>query len=106
MISQCRCPSKDKEVRYGICNECKAVPAPQGKESEGKLELPCKNISIADDPAAEVCPIVTMYNELLHAVESKHNGETRHETALKYIKQVEIGRNIASKEGGSSGNGT
>ena len=33
--------------------------------------------------------ISDMYSELLHAVESKHNGETRHETALKYIKQAE-----------------
>ena len=23
MISTCRCPSKDKEVRYGICNNCR-----------------------------------------------------------------------------------
>ena len=29
------------------------------------------------------------YYELLHAVESKFDGETRHETALRYIKQAE-----------------
>jgi len=22
VISQCRCPSNDKEVRYGLCKEC------------------------------------------------------------------------------------
>lgn len=35
------------------------------------------------------------YNELIMAVESKHEGETRHETALRYIKQVEQGSNQA-----------
>lgn len=29
------------------------------------------------------------YNQLLYAVERKFPGETRHETALKYIKQAE-----------------
>ena len=29
------------------------------------------------------------YWELLHAVESKYQNESRHETALRYIKQVE-----------------
>jgi len=27
VIAQCRCPSKDKAVRYGICKECKAKEA-------------------------------------------------------------------------------
>lgn len=29
------------------------------------------------------------YNELLMAVEKKHKAETRHETALRYIKECE-----------------
>lgn len=29
------------------------------------------------------------YFELIDAVESKYRGETRHQTALKYIKQAE-----------------
>ncbi len=29
------------------------------------------------------------YQELIYAVESKHAGETRHETALRYIRQAE-----------------
>lgn len=32
-----------------------------------------------------------LYMELLHAVETKFSDETRHETALKYIKQAESG---------------
>ena len=38
-----------------------------------------------------------MHNELIMAVESKHNGETRHETALKYIKQAENSINLAGE---------
>jgi hypothetical protein len=29
------------------------------------------------------------YNELLYAVATKHPGETRHETALRYIRERE-----------------
>jgi len=31
----------------------------------------------------------TLYHELLMAVESKWPGETRHQTALRYIRQAE-----------------
>lgn len=30
-----------------------------------------------------------LYNELIYAVASKHEGETRHETALRYIRERE-----------------
>ena len=29
VISQCRCMSKDKTVRYGICNKCKEKDTPK-----------------------------------------------------------------------------
>ena len=32
---------------------------------------------------------IEKYMELLHAVESKHPGESRHETALRYIRKAE-----------------
>lgn len=32
-----------------------------------------------------------MYNELLYAVSHKYPGESRHETALRYIRQAERG---------------
>jgi hypothetical protein len=34
VIEQCRCPSKDKEQRYEVCDDCKdSVPLyPNGKE--------------------------------------------------------------------------
>lgn len=34
--------------------------------------------------------IQDLYYELLHAVEHKHEGETRHQTALRYIQQTEL----------------
>lgn len=41
------------------------------------------------------------YNELLYAVATKHPGESRHETALRYIRQAETSSNncqAAAKE--------
>lgn len=38
-----------------------------------------------------------LYNELLFAVGKKYPGETRHETALRYIKQAETGSNESAK---------
>ena len=34
------------------------------------------------------------YSELLYAVASKHPQETRHETALRYIRQAEDARTV------------
>jgi len=33
--------------------------------------------------------VIKKYNELIFAVGNKHDGETRHQTALRYIKQAE-----------------
>jgi hypothetical protein len=38
-------------------------------------------------------PLQEKYNELLYQVSTKHPGETRHETALRYIRQVEQSTN-------------
>ena len=40
-------------------------------------------------PWREVDHLRSLYNELLYAVASKHEGETRHETALRYIRERE-----------------
>ena len=37
------------------------------------------------------------YQELMLAVESVHPGETRHETALRYIREREMGSTIAAR---------
>jgi len=38
------------------------------------------------------------YNELIMAVANKHEGETRHQTALRYILEAEQGSSEASME--------
>ncbi len=42
--------------------------------------------------------IKELYEELIMAVASKYQGETRHETALKYINQAEEGRSRPAKQ--------
>ena len=39
--------------------------------------------------------VIEKYNELIMAVGNKYDGETRHETALRYIRQAEKGNNTA-----------
>ena len=43
--------------------------------------------------------VVRKYSELLSAVERKHHNESRHETALRYIKQCEEPTHNAAKGG-------
>lgn len=39
--------------------------------------------------ASDIERLTKLYNELLYAVACKHPGETRHQTALRYIQQAE-----------------
>lgn len=41
---------------------------------------------------------VAKYQELLYAVGNKHSGESRHETALRYIRNAEESNGPASQE--------
>ncbi len=41
--------------------------------------------------------ICDMYQDLVMGVCSKHNGETRHETAFKYIQQAEEAKEEATR---------
>lgn len=45
--------------------------------------------SVVYVPYRELDRLRSLYNELLYAVERKHDGETRHETALRYIQEAE-----------------
>ena len=56
--------------------------------------------SVTYIPWREVDKWRTLYYQLLYAVESKHEGETRHETALRYIREREttIAVHEAAKE--------
>lgn len=42
--------------------------------------------------------VANLYNELLMAVGNKYDGETRHQTALRYIKQAETSSLGASRD--------
>lgn len=45
---------------------------------------------LADDAEmGGLSSVADKYNELLYAVATKHPGETRHETALRYIREAE-----------------
>lgn len=46
-------------------------------------------LKLSKQLARQVEALEAKYNELIHAVETKHPDETRHETALRYITQAE-----------------
>ena len=41
--------------------------------------------------------LLNLYNELIMAVQAKHANETRHQTALRYIKEREEMRSITQE---------
>ena len=45
--------------------------------------------ALADSARARASELCRLYQELLFAVAKKHPGETRHATALRYIRQAE-----------------
>ena len=48
-------------------------------------------------PGSEADRWKNLYHELLMAVESKHEGESRHETALRYIQERENRSELSSE---------
>jgi len=53
-------------------------------------------------PLPDPDDISDMYFELIYAVGNKHPGETRHQTALRYIRQAEMADNSASAKEATS----
>ena len=45
---------------------------------------------------------VAEYNELIYAVQTKHHDETRHQTALRYIRNAENRQSYTAANGASS----
>lgn len=45
---------------------------------------------------------VVEYNELIYAVQTKHHDETRHQTALRYIRNAENRQSYTAANGASS----
>ena len=54
-------------------------------------------IAEAQTDAAELARLRGLYEELLFAVGNKYPGETRHQTALRYIQQAEAPRISAAQ---------
>lgn len=54
-------------------------------------------VAEAKTDADELARLRGMYEELLFAVGNKHPGETRHQTALRYIQQTEAPRVSAAQ---------
>uniref|UniRef100_A0A6M3KQZ9 Uncharacterized protein n=1 Tax=viral metagenome TaxID=1070528 RepID=A0A6M3KQZ9_9ZZZZ len=50
-------------------------------------------VKLSEIDLRELIDVKEKYYELIMSVGNKYAGETRHETALKYIKQAEIGDN-------------
>lgn len=54
-------------------------------------------VAEAQTDAAELARLRGLYEELLFAVGNKYPGETRHQTALRYIQQAEAPRGSAAQ---------
>lgn len=68
----------------------KAVdPFWRGRTNDPVVTIPLEQWEKLRARVAELEAERDRYYELLYAVEKKHPGETRHETALRHIKQAE-----------------
>lgn len=56
----------------------------------------------AQDQLATAEQRVAEYNELIYAVQTKHHDETRHQTALRYIRNAENRQSYTAANGASS----
>lgn len=56
----------------------------------------------AQDQLAKAEQRVAEYNELIYAVQTKHHDETRHQTALRYIRNAENRQSYTAANGASS----
>jgi hypothetical protein len=74
--------------RTAPCAEC-GMPCTPTEYHPFAACLMFKACHNSETVKANLGAIQEPYWELLYAVESKHPGETRHETALRYIRQAE-----------------
>ena len=60
-----------------------------------------RGLEDGDDVLCDPCwnSLERKYDELMHAVQRKFEGESRHETALRYIREAEQPTGEASAEG-------
>ena len=51
-----------------------------------------------DELRKRIVTLESSYNELIMTVEKKFEGETRHETALRYIQSAELGGEVGKND--------
>jgi hypothetical protein len=76
------------------CPQCQDAALASGtKESteDDASREAAKRMSVRGPSSTSLVNYEALYNELLYQVARKHPNETRHETALRYIRQAETG---------------
>jgi hypothetical protein len=91
---RCDCnspPEPDNEWHCSQYPGCECFAGCREKALEGQREPPYARVMCREDlpVSAEAGIVADLYNELLYAVESKYPGESRHDTALRYIRDRE-----------------
>lgn len=71
-----------------ICKDCGSKFWPEAWNTRAQPDL--------EELKQENARLKELYNQLLYAVGEKHKGETRHQTALRYIHQAEVPPILAS----------
>jgi hypothetical protein len=91
---RCDCNSPSEPDNEWHCSQypgCECFAGCREKSLEGQREPPYARVMCREDlpVSAEAGIVADLYNELLYAVESKYPGESRHDTALRYIRDRE-----------------
>lgn len=91
-----------RNLAHAITNHlADKILIPRDKEKELKFARDWREIMNEYSPdslGSYEATIEAKYQELIYAVGQKHPGETRHQTALRYIQQAEEGSNEADQE--------
>jgi hypothetical protein len=91
---RCDCnspPEPDDEWHCSQYPGCECFAGCREKALDGQREPPYARVMCREDlpVSAEAGIVADLYNELLYAVASKYPGESRHDTALRYIRDRE-----------------
>jgi hypothetical protein len=91
---RCDCNSPSEPDNEWHCSQypgCECFAGCREKALEGQREPHYARVMCREDlpVSAEAGIVADLYNELLYAVESKYPGESRHDTALRYIRDRE-----------------
>lgn len=94
-------PEREKRLKaaYSVLEPCRDLLTEQGNHEISRHVESARywmDILIKDLDTLRAQPDVR-YEELIMAVETKHEGETRHQTALRYIQTMEAPTFLVSK---------